>query len=566
MKYTDEEKAIIETWPKTTEEDVARLNDLFPHYLFFRRQSLCKAAYVELHASCCGHRAELELQPRTETPEHRALLDMLRHKNEAACPWCGRNVTAIDLARARGRKSLRHYEHVVLLHGNGDVLYADALGLWKGYETDADLSAPPDVWCSSGYRFERGSVLQLDHQLYGIYGNQPRPSWEIGKLGRKKLVQEPFKTGCISWYGHQSYRIINREVLEEHPFYRYCEYFHGWQYRPGGSCGYAKYFHDLISYLTAYSLYPKQVEMLVKAGMFRPVDDLLWFRKKWASAMCWEEPDIRKSMDLTKPELREFMALGCPMPLLECRNYARRLGKNWNLARSREWSEMWGEPLTVLRFLRKYGLDPDRFERYINDQSFADPKLMVPPDTLFDIYKDYIEAAYMTGLCMEHTKVLWPDDLGAAHEAATAAWQASLDDGTAKGQKAKDLKARKQKYEFEYGGLCIVFPATGAAVKREGQKLNHCVGGYAERHLKGVLSIVFLRWAAAPHQPYVTIEMHGNQIAQIHGKGNDYGSISPRVTHKKFLDAWLKWLEDGSKRDAEGKPVIPKKRGKRGAA
>ena len=40
MKYTDEERAIIADWPKTTEEDVKRLNDLFPHYLFFRRQTL----------------------------------------------------------------------------------------------------------------------------------------------------------------------------------------------------------------------------------------------------------------------------------------------------------------------------------------------------------------------------------------------------------------------------------------------------------------------------------------------------------------------------------------------
>ncbi|MBQ9719865.1 MAG: PcfJ domain-containing protein [Oscillospiraceae bacterium] len=567
MKYTDEERAIIADWPKTTEEDVKRLNNLFPHNLFFRWQSLRRSGrtedYVELRASCCGHREERNRLQRTETPEHRALLDMLQHKRHGTCPWCGRDITAIDLKRARGRKSLRRNECVLLLHSKGNVLYADALALSKWYETDADLSGPPEVWCSSGYRFERGAVLQLDHQLYG---DNPYPSWEKGTLTRKKKVQEPFKVGCISFYNHESYRIVNREVVENHPAFRYCGYFHEWQYRPGGARGYATYFHDFISYLTAYSIYPQQIELLVKAEMYRPVEDLIYGRKKWAAAMCWEEPDIRKSMQLTKPELREFMELGCPMELLEIRNYARRLGKNWNLARSRAWYEMWGDPLTVLRFLRKYDLDPDRFARYIDNFSFVDPELMIPPDTLFDIYKDYIEAAYMTGLCMEHTKVLWPDDLGAAHAAATAAWQASLDDGTAREEKAKNLKARKQKYEFEMGGLCIVFPATGAAVKREGQKLNHCVGGYAARHVKGVLSIVFLRWAAAPHQPYVTIEMHGNNIAQIHGKNNDIGGVSPRVTHKKFLDTWLKWLEDGSKRDADGKPILPKKRKAKGVA
>ena len=28
----------------------------------------------------------------------------------------------------------------------------------------------------------------------------------------------------------------------------------------------------------------------------------------------------------------------------------------------------------------------------------------------------------------------------------------------------------------------------------------------------------------------------------------------------KYNDTWLKWLEDGSKRDADGKPVLPKRR------
>lgn len=567
MKYTDEEKAIIASWPTTTSEDIERLNDLFPHYLFFRWQSLNLSGrtkdYLQIRTSCCGHRENRPHFPRTETPEHRALLDMLRHKARETCPWCGRSVTVIDLARARDRKTLRHGDAVVLLHGKENYLYADAIWVYKDFSTDAELTEPPKVSCSSGYRFELGAVLQLDHQ---IDDDKPYPSWERKMLTRKKKVQEPFKEGCISFYRHDPYRIINREALENHPVYQYCGYFLNWQYRPCGPRGYATYFHDFISYLTAYSIYPHQVELMAKAGIFEPVADLIYTRKKWASAMCWEEPDIRKSTGLTKPEFQEFLALGCPMSLLEIRNYVRRLGKKWDFLRSREWFEMWGDPMAVLKFLRKYHLDPNRFVRYINDLSFSDPELTMPPETIFDIYKDYIEAAYMIGLCMEHSKVLWPDDLFAAHADATAAWQESLDKGTVNDPKAKNLEARKQKYEFEYGGLCIVFPATGAAIKREGEKLNHCVGGYADRHIKGVLSIVFLRWTAAPHMPYVTIEMHDNKIAQIYGKDNDVGGTSPMVTHRQFIDTWIKWLKAGSKRDETGKPIIPKARKRKTSA
>ena len=57
----------------------------------------------------------------------------LGHKDRLTCPWCGREVTAIDLSRAKGRKSLRQTELTVLIHAKGDALYADALVLYKDY-------------------------------------------------------------------------------------------------------------------------------------------------------------------------------------------------------------------------------------------------------------------------------------------------------------------------------------------------------------------------------------------------------------------------------------------------
>ncbi|HIZ93719.1 MAG TPA: hypothetical protein H9963_04515, partial [Candidatus Flavonifractor avicola] len=261
MKYTEQEREILNSWPTVTEEDLVRMNDLFQHYLFFRRVNTLGLVTIDLRASCCGHRETRPVLPRTETPEHRDLLDHLRHKEVWTCPWCGRKVTVINLSKAGKRKSLAQRELTVLLHTRGDALYADALALRKDYEDDASLTARPTAWCSSGYRFTRGEVMQVDHQW--DYQN-PYITYERDKLGRKKLVQEPFKSGSISWYSHEPYSIINREALETHPFFRYCGFFHHWQYRPGGARGYAFRFSDFISYLTAYAIYPRQVEMLVK--------------------------------------------------------------------------------------------------------------------------------------------------------------------------------------------------------------------------------------------------------------------------------------------------------------
>lgn len=562
MEYTERERALLDGWPTVTEKDLVRMNDLFHHYLFFRREG----KLMKLWASCCGHKEVRPYLTRTQDETHWTLLD-LAHRDRLTCPWCGREVTAIDLARARGRKSLRQYELAVVLHARGDALYADALALRKEYGGEAALTARPEAWCSSGYYFTRGEVMQADHQLPGG-DDSPYITWERDRLGRKKLVQEPFKNGSLSWYGHESYHVLNREALEEHPFFRYCGFFDRWQYLPGGARGYAAKHHELISYLTAYAIYPRQVEMLSKLEYWEPISDLVWTRKKNAAAMCWEETNPLRAFHVDKRELTWIVGARPSMETLAVRGYVRKhWGKTWSPAFCEDFRRLWGcdtSPMEVLRFLHKRRLEPGRFLSYM-DRVYAGMDGMYYDD-LFVLYRDYLEAAYELGYCLEHSRVLWPEDLAAAHDRVTA----ELAEKRVKDEKKRRAASRKErrlKYEFELDGLKIVFPATGAAIRREGKALSHCVGGYADRHLNGTLTILFLRRSSQPETPYVTIEMDGNQLRQIHGYKNETkpcadnpGRVSPRVRHKEFLDTWLRWLRNGSKRNADGTPKLPKRK------
>lgn len=556
MKCSAEDRAILDSWPVVTDGDIAKMNDQFPHYIFFRPG---KDA-MELWSSCCGRHETQPYLQRTETPADWALLDACQQNERHTCPWCGKAVTMKDLRKSGKRKGLESYRYVMLLHGRGNVLYGDALVLRKSYKTVAELTANPEYWPSSGYRFALGDVMQVDYQKFS-------DGWvthERGRLGRRKLVQEPFKCGSISWYSHGSYAIIGRDVLGSLPAFRYCEYFGSWQYRPCGPRGYAGMFGDFVAYMTAYCIYPRQIELLVKAGLYQPVMALVWDRKKYAGAINWEEPDVRKAMGLTRRDLSQVIALQPPMEALELRNYANRhFGAKWDVEDALTFYQMWGieiQPLDVLRFARKYHLTLDRLLRHLvvwaGDTGAA-------LDTAFVLYRDYLGACYYLGRCLEHTAVLWPEDLQAAHDEATdqmAVMQLAELEKTERKGVAVSAKERKAKYEFELDGLKIVFPMTAAAIKREGKILDHCVGGYAERHMKDVLTILFLRRAETPNVPYVTIEMRGNQIQQIHGYQNDIaaGAKNPRTVHKQFLDTWLAWLKRGSPRNDDGTPKLPK--------
>lgn len=555
MGYSEYERNVMDTWPTVTEEDTVKLNDLFPHYIFFRRIKGDKITLpaMELHASCCGHRDIMLLDRRTEFPWELDLLLNCHHGQSYTCPWCGRHVTMKDLSKCGKRKNLREFREVLLLHLRDDVLYADALWLRKLYETEEELAGPLRSSICSGYRFAKGEVMQIDYQNWG---NNPCISYEVGKLGQRKMVQEPFKVGYISYYRHESYQIINKDVLDSSKFFRYSQFFTYWQHIPGGGRGYRQMFSDFVSYFTAYCIYPRQVELLMKSGLWQPVYDLVYNRKKNATAMCWEEPDIRKSMNLDKQELALVMGGRVPLSALSVRNYVEKhWGKHWPLTLCADFIGFWEDEMDVLRFLNRFHLDPDRFLRYVgtvyDDQAGV---LDVMYADIYQIYKDYIESAHAAGWCMEHSDVLWPKQLYTAHTQATAA----LDRRDEVTGTASNGARRKQKYEFEMDGLKIVFPATASAIKREGKTLAHCVGGYAERHMKGILTILFLRKTNALGVPYVTIEMDGNRLVQIHGYDNDRGAISPRVTHKEFLDKWLTWLAAGSKRNEDGTPKLTK--------
>lgn len=555
IKCTPKERAILDAWPVVTEGDIEQMNDLFPHYIFFRPDK----DGVNFWSSCCGRFERLEYLRRTELPREAGLLSGLGHNRDCICPWCGRPVTLKDLRKAGKRKQLEQHTFTVLLHARKEALYADAVVLNKDYGTEDGLTAKPTYWLCSMYRFAAGDVMQVDYQCYGkgsIFREQKKLDTKV------KWVKEPFKEGSFSWFKYESYAILNRDAVRECPVTRYSGYFEHW------IKGTRKTFWDFISYMTAYCIYPRQIEMLVKAGLYEPVRALICARKKFADVIDWSEPDIRKAMGLTGPELREVLALKPPMEVLELRNLARRwFGKRWSIQEAVDFAGHWDPSVPgrcVLSFCRRYKLDPDRLIRYLDNHQIIDPDLpWHEVSDVFQFYRDYIEMAWEMGACMEHGKVLWPDDLYAAHDNFTAEINARRDAELARLPMEKGTvngAARRKKYEFALNGLIIKFPLTAKAIRYEGKALSHCVGGYADRHIKGVLTILFLRRASEPNRPYVTIEMNGNRLVQVHGYLNDRGAESPWVTHKEFFDVWLAWLKAGSKRDKDGKPILPRKR------
>ena len=124
---------------------------------------------------------------------------------------------------------------------------------------------------------------------------------------------------------------------------------------------------------------------------------------------------------------------------------------------------------------------------------------------------------------------------------------------------AKRLEDWHRKYDFSLDGYFIRAADDRDEIIQEGRALEHCVGGYAERHMAGTTTILFLRREETPEASLYTIEMNGNTLKQIHGFRNERdGQQSPKKSMAWMLEPWIKWLKKGSPREKDGSPKLPK--------
>lgn len=178
---------------------------------------------------------------------------------------------------------------------------------------------------------------------------------------------------------------------------------------------------------------------------------------------------------------------------------------------------------------------------------------------------DYLDMAEQLEYDLKQETVAMPKDLKERHDTAATMVKirASAEEKKKYQPRYKELRKR---YEFRLGDLCVVVPESGEAIVAEGKTLEHCVGGYAARHMKGAVDILFLRHVRRPERSFLTIEMvpwktgSGKPVLrQIHGYKNERyrNPVEPSVKFAWFLEPWMEWLKSGSKRDKNGQPVIP---------
>ncbi len=280
------------------------------------------------------------------------------------------------------------------------------------------------------------------------------------------------------------------------------------------------------------------------------------------AVLKWEEPDLKKSLGLSGEEIKTFRDAKCSPYLIADYKKFRKAeipASFEDLAKLYQWLG-YGPYGELLKLCLQYGIRPGRLYRYLDEHTGTVNSIAVSKYSYgtAQIWKDWLDMAGKLGYDLQNETVLLPKELGRKHDEAAEELNRRTLREERKAQAAR-IKERRKKYAAEINGFVFRPAESSWEIVAEGKALQHCVGGYAERHMAGKLTIIFLRRAENPEASLYTIEMHGAELIQIHGFKNERmpGSKNPREVVGPELDVWLAWIKRGSKRDKQGNPIVP---------
>ena len=547
---TNEMPENLSDWPEIDVENVEREgNALFTPYIFRRLSH----EGTELWCSCC-----LEHGWVYDRDGHERVITYSSHKDKVHCPYCGKLAQLIDTRYIRTGKALREsHPMVVLTERDGDI-YARAYWMKKDYSKlpTYEWGVRPMFYLVGAYRFTAGRA-----EYYGQFyrWNKFDCEAEEGKINpNRRKVREPFTEGVGRFQSYSCYKVCGLEAIEQSRF-RYCQYEDYVASRTG-------YHHCLMRYLAAASIYPRQVEMLHKMGFDSILAGMVEGRTKYSNAFNWEATDPAKAFGLTKQELRSIESRHMP----EIIGWYKKLKKAGlrvsfgELERAVRRLPYGKEGKRALALCIKEKMKPGKLVEYLEANALSRCYgAMEDTTTVWRRLVDYHNMARTLGWDMSEYRNRFPRDLSAKHDEAAAENQLRIEREQAaklaeqQAAAAESLERRRVKYNIEADGYVLRIAETAAEIIEEGRVQQHCVAGYAERHLADKVTIMFLRRAEAPHTALYTIEMQGNRLVQIHGYKNDWeAKVKPMDAMGWFIGPWLKWLESGSPRDKEGRPKI----------
>lgn len=569
MRELKKMETIIKNAPAITDEDVEVINRSFEPYIFYKNDKKDRAQHCV--CSCCREHFTVSELQRTMTPEDREFLSAT-HNKFVKCPKCGVTAQKKQIGVVKSCSTLGGYSRTVFVKRRSE----NEVYLIYTYNTKDYLGLPH-------YEAEKGLIQNVEYDtlpryevnaIYYLTPNQQRmfkKNWYSDMWDETK-IKEPFNKKLVYNFSYnKGYWLVGTEKLEN-TFLKYLDtskYEKLW-----GRCtrGYSE-----IPYCKIISLFAryKSLEFLEKQGFDDFVFRMLIKESEAPTLYDWQATTPYKFFKkLSKSEIKELKGndvctrgdVYCYLQMKAVNNKIsveeyvelKKAGGYYFEALSKKMRKHKIQTKTMLNFLNKLenGKKVDDFERLKTYR--------------VSTWLDYVEAAEACGYDLSVHNVLFPKELKTAHDEAVAVREQVRFENEKKRQAeklrkeqdalndknnsyAKRYKKLQKAYEYSDGKYCVVIPKGATEIVLEGRALSHCVGGYAERHIKGKTTILFMRKVENTEEALVTIELNEESLTviQAHGKKNR----DPSDEEQAFIDKWLKNVKRRKNKKSNKKKV-----------
>lgn len=544
-----------------SQEEEESIRSLFPQYLFFWNEEPDDSGYSSSArpVRICTCTACRETFEGVRANYARGKI----HNEQVTCPNCGKQLEGKAVSKfSYQMKSLEcRIKTAVARPGENGALLIEAGLAVRRFNWD-DLTGSIEWYPKARYYFARGKTQMWKMRWERDYcACVTEYTW-----GSEKHINDPFQPNLMgnAFYTGE-YSIINlAEALTETDS-RYCQILEFYTYNYGVRLENLDTARWMVKYLGWYTVHP-QIEMAVKLDLMEIVADLVQDGRKNHQFINWNAKRPNEFLRMSKQDARYF--LSAKMDLNDLKNW-KTIGKGLTIGRYLSLAEQCGGTEKLKRIARcaeKAGAGLERAVRYVVGNM---PKCWNAGYTIGDIiqcWEDYLTMAQKLDYDLTEETVAMPKDLEQRHDAAAAIIRHQASEEERKKYK-KRKRMLEKKYAFALGELCILVPQSTEEIVQEGKTLHHCVGGYADRHVRGATTILFLRKRKRQERSFLTIELKEERgqidIRQIHGYQNEgYEKpgkpvLPPRERYRDFLDTWLAWVNAGSKRDKQGRPILP---------
>lgn len=569
MRELKKMETIIKNAPAITAEDVEVINRFFEPYIFYKNDKKDRAQHC-ICSYCREHFTASELQ-RTMTPEDREFLSAT-HNKFVKCPKCGVIAQKKQIGVVKSCSTLGGYSRTVLVKRRSE----NEVYLIYTYNTKEYLELPH-------YEAEKGLIESVEYDtlpryevnaIYYLTPNQQRmfkKNWYSDMWDETK-IKEPFnKTFVYNFLLNKGYWLVGTEKFEN-TFLKYLDiskYAKLWERCTGG--------YSEIPYCKIISLFARyrSLEFLEKQGFDDFVFRMLIKESEAPTLYDWQATTPYKFFKkLSKSEIKELKENDvCTRSDVYCYLQMKAVNKKISVEEYVELKKAGGYYFEALsKKMRKYKIQIKTMLNFLN--KLENGKKVEDFERLkayrVSTWLDYVEAAEACGYDLSVHNVLFPKELKTAHDEAVEVREQIRFENEKKSQAeklkkeqdalndknnlyAKRYKKLQKAYEYSDGKYCVVIPKGATEIVLEGRALGHCVGGYAERHIKGKTTILFMRNVEKTEEALVTIELNEESLTviQAHGKKNR----DPSAEEQAFIDKWLKNAKRRKNKKASKKKV-----------